>query len=148
MVGAELAQLVQQADTIIIPVLPSPIDIHAATHFVRELLLTGKARSYNVRIGVVANRVRKNTVMYHALRQFLRSLNITFIASLRDTQNYAKAAQIGIGIHELNSNTTRHDVEQWRPLLRWLGTEPEQLDMLQDPDGAKLVELNQPVLVR
>ena len=105
MSGPELAKMVQQADTIIIPVLPSPIDIHAAANFVRDLLLVGKARAYNVQIGVVANRVRQNTVMYKQLRQFLRSLNIPFITALRDTQNYAKASHLGIGIHELKTST-------------------------------------------
>ncbi len=142
--GQELAQLVQQADVLLIPVLPSPIDIHAATHFVRDLLLVGKARSYNVRIGVVANRVRQNTVMYRALRQFLRSLNITFVTSLRDTQNYAKAAQQGLGIHELKSSTVERDLDQWLALLRWLGAEPTQLDML--AETSELLELNRSAL--
>ncbi len=142
--GQELAQLVQQADVLLIPVLPSPIDIHAATHFVRDLLLVGKARSYNVRIGVVANRVRQNTVMYRALRQFLRSLNITFVTSLRDTQNYAKAAQQGLGIHELKSSTVERDLDQWLALLRWLGAEPTQLDML--AEASELLELNRSAL--
>lgn len=118
--GIDLAQVVQHADAVIIPVLPSPIDIHAAAHFVRDLLLVGKARAYNVRIGVVANRVRKNTIMYQALRQFLRSLNITFITALRDTQNYAKASHQGVGIHELKSSTAYLDCRQWEPLLQWL----------------------------
>ena len=122
--GTDLAQLVQHSDAVIIPVLPSPIDIHAAAHFVRDLLIVGKARSYNVRIGVVANRVRKNTIMYQALRQFLRSLNITFITALRDTQNYAKASHQGVGIHELKSSTAYLDCRQWEPLLQWLNDAP------------------------
>lgn len=122
--GADLSQVVQHADAIIIPVLPSPIDIHAAAHFVRDLLVVGKARSYNVRIGVVANRVRKNTITYQALRQFLRSLNMTFITALRDTQNYAKASHQGLGIHELKSPTAYLDCQQWEPLLEWLADAP------------------------
>ncbi len=121
MAGMDLVHMVQDSDMLLIPVLPSPIDIHAAANFVRDLLLEGKARAYNVRIGVVANRVRKNTVMYQALRQFLQSLNMTFITALRDTQNYAKASHQGLGIHELKSPTAYIDCEQWEPLLRWLG---------------------------
>ena len=122
--GPELAHLVQQADALIIPVLPSPIDIHAATHFISDLLLIGKARSYNVKIGVIANRVRANTVMYQALQRFLNTLNITFITSLRDTQNYTKAAQVGIGIHELSAPSVDKDLHQWESLLKWLEPEP------------------------
>ena len=126
--GPDLYHVVQNADAVIIPVLPSPIDIHAAAHFVRDLLIVGKARSYNVRIGVVANRVRKNTIMYQALRQFLRSLNITFITALRDTQNYAKASHQGVGIHELKSTTAYLDCQQWEPLLHWLSEAPSDFE--------------------
>ena len=126
--GTDLSQVVQHADAIIIPVLPSPIDIHAAAHFVRDLLVVGKARSFNVRIGVVANRVRKNTITYQSLRQFLRSLNITFITALRDTQNYAKASHMGLGIHELRSPTAYVDCQQWEPLLQWLRDAPSDFE--------------------
>ena len=116
----ELTALFQQNDSIIIPVLPSPIDIHATAHFIKELLTTGKARKHMVRLAVVANRVRKNTIMYHALERFLFSLNIPFISSLRDTQLYARAIELGVGVQELNSPRNRVDREQWAPILRWL----------------------------
>ena len=44
----ELAALFQTNDSVIIPVLPSPIDIHATAHFIKELLTTGKARKQMV----------------------------------------------------------------------------------------------------
>jgi chromosome partitioning protein len=81
----ELAALFQPNDSILIPVLPSPIDIHATAHFIKALLTTGRARKKMVRLAVVANRVRKNTLMYHSLERFLFGLNIPFISSLRDT---------------------------------------------------------------
>ena len=118
----ELATLFQQNDSVIIPVLPSPIDIHATAHFIKELLTTGGIRKRRIRLAVIANRVRKNTKMYHALERFLFSLNIPFIASLRDTQLYAKAIELGVGVQELNSPRNKIDREQWAPVIRWLDT--------------------------
>ena len=118
----ELSMLFQQNDSVIIPVLPSPIDIHATAHFIKDLLTTGKARNRKIRIAVIANRVRKNTIMYYALERFLFSLNIPFISSLRDTQLYARAFELGIGVQELNSSRVLIDKEQWAPILRWLET--------------------------
>ena len=66
--------------------------------------------------------------MYQALRQFLRSLNITFITALRDTQNYAKASHQGVGIHELKSTTAYLDCQQWEPLLHWLSEAPSDFE--------------------
>jgi len=119
---SELAALFQYDDSVLIPVLPSPIDIHATAHFIKELLTVGKARKKMVRLAVIANRVRKNTVMYHALERFLFSLNIPFISSLRDTQLYAKAFEAGVGVEEINSTRNKIDIEQWAPIIRWLET--------------------------
>jgi chromosome partitioning protein len=118
----ELTALFQLNDTVLIPVLPSPIDIHATAHFIKGLLTTGKVRNKSIRLGVVANRVRKNTIMYHALERFLFSLNIPFISSLRDTQLYVHAIELGIGVQEINSPRNKVDKEQWAPILRWLET--------------------------
>ena len=99
--GQELADLVRRVDSIIVPVQPSPIDIHACSHFIRDLLLVGKIRRLNVRVGVVANRVRERTHGFSILGRFLDSLNIPFIATLRDTQNYVKVAERVIGLMAL-----------------------------------------------
>ena len=118
----ELATLFQQNDSILIPVLPSPIDIHATAHFIKSLLTTGGARKKMIRLAVVANRVRKNTLMYHSLERFLFSLNIPFITSLRDTQLYARAIEMGIGVQEITTSRNKIDKEQWAPVFRWLDT--------------------------
>lgn len=124
---SELALLFQQHDSVVIPVLPSPIDIHATAHFIKALLTTGRARNKMIRLAVVANRVRKNTLMYHSLERFLFSLNIPFITSLRDTQLYARAIELGVGVQELKTSRNKIDKEQWAPVFRWLDT-PIQLE--------------------
>lgn len=118
--STELAGMLQDEDFLIIPVLPSPIDIHASAYFIRDLLLIGKARKKQVRMAVVANRVRSNTLAYHALERFLFTLKIPFITSLRDTQLYTRAFEQGLGILDLKEARARKDREQWAPLLRWL----------------------------
>jgi|TARA_B110000879_G_C11029498_1_gene454249 chromosome partitioning protein len=116
----ELAALFKPNDSILIPVLPSPIDIHATAHFIKKLLTIGKTRNKMIRLAVVANRVRKNTIMYHSLERFLLSLNIPFISSLRDTQLYTRAIEQGVGVQEINSPKLEIDKAQWAPILRWL----------------------------
>jgi chromosome partitioning protein len=122
---SELTTLFQQNDAVIIPVVPSPIDIHATAHFIKELLTTGKARKRMVRLAVVANRVRKHTIMYRSLERFLFSLNIPFVSSLSDTQLYSQAFELGVGVQELRSSRSRIDREQWAPIMRWIETPVE-----------------------
>ncbi len=114
------AHMLDKADAILIPVLPSDIDIHAASHCIADLLLVAKQHKRRERIAVVANRVRKNALVYHRLCRFLDSLGIPFITTLRDTTQYVKASDLGLGIHELKSTRTKDDLDAWQPLIDWL----------------------------
>ena len=65
----ELAALFQKNDSVLIPVLPSPIDIHATAHFIKELLTTGGARKRMIRLAVIATgcaRIRSCTMHSNA----------------------------------------------------------------------------------
>ena len=100
--------------------LPSPIDIQATAHFIKDVLLIGKARKRQINVAVVANRVRRNTLMYNQLERFLFTLKIPFVTSLRDTQNYSKAIEQGVGVQEIHHSRGRVDRQQWAPLINWL----------------------------
>jgi chromosome partitioning protein len=118
--GLGLVEYVQRVDIILLPVLPSPIDIHAAAHFIQDLLLVGKIRTTGVRLAVVANRVRTNTLVFKDLERFLSTLKLPLVATLRDSQNYIRAAEQGLGIHELEKSRAKLDREGWASLVEWL----------------------------
>ena len=115
---AQLRRLFHFADRVIMPVLPSPMDIRAAGHFIGELMLGDLLRVAPV--GLVANRVRENTLIYHNLEQFVGKLKIPLITHLRDAQNYIRAADLGHGIFEMSPYQADKDIEQWRPLIKWV----------------------------
>ncbi len=116
----KVAELVRQTEVVLIPVLPSPIDIRAAAVFISKLLVKGHLRQGRKLVGVIANRVRENTLIYHELERFLEDLEIPFVTTLRDTQNYVRAAARGIGIFEMAPSAVAQDLEQWRPLINWI----------------------------
>lgn len=120
--GKELTELVRRAESIIVPVLPSPIDIKAAQKFVEELLHVHKVADRKARVAVVANRVRDNTLIFDELDEYLDSLKAPYIAALREAQNYIRAYQRGLGVHELPPYLAWPDWEQWDPILEWLGS--------------------------
>jgi chromosome partitioning protein len=129
--GPKLQEMINRTDTIVVPVAPSSIDIHATSGFIRDLLLIGKIRSSGIRLGVVANRVRRNAPQYEPLKKFLSSLGIPFVTSLADSDNYIAAAEYGMGIYEMSKDETLFEREQWLPLIRWLSA-PEQGAQLED----------------
>jgi chromosome partitioning protein len=116
----DMPDMTKNADAIIVPVLPSDIDIHACSRCIADLLLIAKVRRDENRIGVVANRVRRNTVIYQSLMRFLETLRIPVIATLRDSQNYVRAAEQGIGLHEMKPHLVAQDLADWKPLVDWL----------------------------
>jgi chromosome partitioning protein len=115
-----IPELTRGADAVLVPVMPSEIDIHAAAKCISDLLLIGRISRSQGRLGIIANRVRSNTRISHALMRFLRSLDIPLVATLRDTQNYVRSTQIGAGIHEMPSWQVRRDLEDWLALGSWL----------------------------
>ena len=122
----DMMSLVARSDVIIIPVLPSPIDIHAAADFVRDLIVYGRIRTTQKPLAIVANRVRTNTAVYALLKSFLQSLRLPFVTSLRDSQNYIHASIHGIGIFEMDPVMVTRDIEQWQPLLQWINDAVEK----------------------
>ncbi|MDH5765065.1 MAG: ParA family protein [Gammaproteobacteria bacterium] len=118
--GKELTELVRKADTILFPVLPSPIDMRAATDYMQELKAVGKVERGEVKIGVIANRVRENTIIFSELFDFIKKLRVPYVATLRDTQNYIRAEERGIGIFEMAPSQVYQDLESWESLIKWL----------------------------
>jgi len=116
----ELIDYVRSADKILVPVLPSEIDIHAATRTIADLLLVAKVARHEDRLAVVANRVKSNTRVFRSLMKFLESLEIPVAAVLRDTQNYIRTASEGQGLLELEKVDVTRDVVQWKRLVGWL----------------------------
>lgn len=124
--GKELGELVRRAETIIVPVLPSPIDIKAAENFVGELLSIGKVAEKKAKAALVANRIRENTLIFEELDEVLSRLKVPYVTSFREAQNYIRAYQRGLGIHELPPYLAWPDWEQWDPLIEWLDSRRSQ----------------------
>jgi len=130
-------ETLSEASAIVIPVLPSDIDIRAVSNCIGDLMSNTKIQWQERRIAVVANRVRRNTVIYQKLVYFLNSLKIPFIATLRDTQNYIRVAEHGRGIFDVAPSHVREDLESWEPLLEWI----ESRDAPQTSPSGRIVQL-------
>ena len=117
--GPELEIYMEYADIIIIPVVPSAIDMRAAAEYLDEI---NRLKLEHQKIALIANRVRRNTLVSGKLQQFLTGLNHPSVATLRDTQFYLRACELGYGLADF---TRQHeqDVKEWNPLIQWLDQE-------------------------
>jgi len=118
--GKELTMLLHHAETILVPVLPSMIDMQAVAKFITELKATPTLKSRKAKVAVVANRVRENTLIFDELDEFLGDLKVPYVATLREAQNYIRAYMRGLGVLELPDYLAWPDHQEWGPLLEWL----------------------------
>ena len=124
--GTELNELVRRAETIIVPVLPSSIDMKACGRFMTELQEIGKVSRKQARLAVVANRVREYTLIYEELDEYLGKLKVPYLGCLREAQNYVRAYSRGMGVLELPEYLASPDWQQWKPINAWLDSKRSQ----------------------
>jgi chromosome partitioning protein len=122
--GLVLQEMLSRANCILIPVAPSPIDIHATANFIRDLLLSASLRARKLRIAVVANRVRSSMPVYQPLERFLNSLSLKLLTRLGDSDAYLKAAETGLGIFEMDFAASASERAQFQPVVHWVESEP------------------------
>jgi chromosome partitioning protein len=118
--GLLLQQMLDRAHQVLVPVVPSVIDIRATEAFIKDLLAMPKVRSGDAGVGIVANKVRVSMPAYQPLLRFLESLEIRLVARLLDSDVYVKAAESGVGIFEMDSAQTMTERRQFAPILDWV----------------------------
>ena len=121
--GKELNNMIRRAETIIIPVVPSALDMRAVSEFVKEINAAPAISGRRAKVAVIGNRVRLQTKIAWQLDEFLLKLRFSFPTHLRDSMNYVRAAEKGLGIFDMSRYATMHERDDWVPLLRWLGSQ-------------------------
>ncbi len=124
--GSELTQLVNHADTILVPVMPSGIDMQATGRFINDLKGTNRVSSKKAVVAALANRVRDNTKIADDLDDFMQKLRVPYVGWLREAQNYIRAYSRGLGVHELPEYLAWPDWQQWDQLLDYLRSKRSQ----------------------
>jgi len=114
------ATTVKTVDKILIPVSPSSIDIRATAMFIHELHKFRKMHRFNAEIGIVANRADSSSLAYHSMKKIFSNLDMTFIATLSQNDNYMKAAELGVSLLELDHPSLQKDKDEWAPLINWI----------------------------
>tara|TARA_B100001769_G_scaffold162585_1_gene127788 strand:+ start:2859 stop:3467 length:609 start_codon:yes stop_codon:yes gene_type:complete len=119
--GSRLDTYIKKANTIVVPVMPSPIDIKAAKDFLNSLRSMGPVIRNKIKVGLVANRARAATNIFLELDTYLvKEKGLKYITAFRDNTNYIKSARSGLGIFEMGESATAQDRAEWKPLIRWL----------------------------
>lgn len=130
MLDAQLDAVLRIADKLLIPLQASLFDIRATHAFVQQLHAREHAhkhahkqankRARDLRIGLVAMRVREHTLANEQLHHYLDTLAVPVVAWLRETQNYVQLAARGLTLWDVAPSRVERDLEQWQPLKAWI----------------------------
>ena len=118
--GAELAHFLDVADAVVVPVLPSTIDIEATVPFLNTLAQHPRIRKGQLPVGLVGNRLRPWTNASQQAMELLEQWPYPLVAQLRDTQAYVLMAGLGRSLFDYHSQQVREHQDDWLPLLKWL----------------------------
>ena len=106
------------ADLVVVPLQPSLFDMQATHAFLQELL--AHKRAGKLRMGIVGMRVKEQTLAFDRFKEFVGTLGIPLITTLRDTQNYVHLAAHGLTLFDVAPGKVERDLAQFEPLGRWL----------------------------
>jgi chromosome partitioning protein len=125
--GVLVHEMVERSDCVLVPVVPSIIDIRAAENFINALLAISRVRGGGTRVGVVANKVRASMPAYQPFLRFLESLQVSLVARLLDSDMYLRAAESGSAIFEMDPGQTVAERRQLTPILDWVRGETTRI---------------------
>jgi chromosome partitioning protein len=121
--GNRLDAAMKVADTVVVPLQPSLFDMQATHAFLAEL--RAHKRAGRVRVGLVGMRVKEHTIAQDRFQEFVATLGLPLVATLRDTQNYVHLAAHGLTLFDVAPGKVERDLAQFAPLARWLaGPQP------------------------
>lgn len=102
----------QKVDDIIVPVLPSAIDIRATTEFLKEIFISPGFRTSEKRLFVIGNRVDRRNKYFHQLNRFLLRMGVSEIINLPDSYVFLRCADEGIGVADLNDSVRYQPIKE------------------------------------
>ncbi len=118
--GGDLESYLDQASAVIVPVLPSALDIEATVPFLNTLAKHPRVRKGQLPVALIANKLKPWTNASQQALDVLNSWSIPVVAQLRDSQAYVMLTGLGRSLFDYNSQQVREHQQDWQPLLKWL----------------------------
>jgi chromosome partitioning protein len=118
--AGDLVAFLDRADAIVVPVLPSALDIEGSVRFLNTIAKHPRVRRGELRVGLVGNKLKPWTNASQQSMELLRQWPYPLVAQLRDSQAYVMLVGLGRSLFDYHSAQVREHQADWQPLLRWL----------------------------
>jgi chromosome partitioning protein len=116
----ELEPFLARADAVVVPLTASVLDLDATVPFLDTLAAHPRVRRGDLRVGIVANRLKPHTNAAQQTLELLRAWPYPLTAQLRDSQAYVVMTAMGKSLFDYHSAQVREHQADWAPLLKWL----------------------------
>ncbi|MCK7592435.1 ParA family protein [Pseudomarimonas salicorniae] len=116
----QLGEFLRRVDRVLVPLLPSAIDLRVSTGFLTDLAGALPVRQGLVQVALVANRVRARTVASRALPGFAADTPFPLLGQVRDSQAFVLAGALGRGLFDYPGAAVAAAREDFHPLLEWI----------------------------
>lgn len=116
----DLTHFLDEADAVVVPVMPSALDIEATVGFLNTLAKVPRVHQRKLPVGLVLNRGKPWTNATQQALQMLAEWPYPVVAQLRDSQAYVVLVGLGRSLFDYHSVQVRDHQQDWEPLLKWL----------------------------
>ena len=118
--GDDLEEFLEMASAVLVPVLPSTIDLEATVPFLNSLAANARVKKGKLPVALVGNRLKPWTGASQQAITQIKAWPYPVVGELRDTQAYVLMVALGKSLFDYHSEQIRNHQADWAPIFKWL----------------------------
>lgn len=116
----DLEDFLEIASVVLVPVLPSSIDLEATVPFLDSLAGNARVKKGKLPVALVGNRLKPWTGASQQAMAQIKDWPYPVVAELRDTQAYVLMVALGKSLFDYHSEQVRNHQADWASLFKWI----------------------------
>ena len=116
----DLEEFFEIAHGVLVPVLPSTIDLEATVPFLNSLTSNARIKKGKLPVALVGNRLKPWTGASQQAMQQIKDWPYPVVGELRDTQAYVLMVALGKSLFDYHSEQIRNHQADWVSIIKWI----------------------------
>ena len=116
----DLEEFLEIANGVLVPVLPSTIDLEATVPFLNSLTSNARIKKGKLPVALIGNRLKPWTGASQQAMQQIKDWPYPVVGELRDTQAYVLMVALGKSLFDYHSEQIRNHQADWVSIMNWI----------------------------